>query len=85
MFSKKQGPSLIFREARDMTSMAFHIEKYEGQPLCRTSNAMYGSREITVEEVLGSVDKQHAGWRWCADCASAFTAQPVELFKVPRT
>lgn len=73
-------PVSEFKQARDMHSFAFHIEKGQGNPLCGTTNAMYGNKVVTVDEVLNSVDKQHGGWYWCAKCAEAFTGQPASVF-----
>lgn len=83
MFNKMTGnsaPVVEYKEARDMHSFAFHIEKDKGQPLCGTTNSLYGTKTITVEEVLNSLDKQHSGWHWCAGCGSAFTGEPASLF-----
>jgi hypothetical protein len=82
-FSKKTSPASTvseFKQARDMHSAAFHIEKEQGQPLCGSDNAMYGNKAVTVEEVLNSLDKQHSGWYWCAGCGSAFTGEPKSVF-----
>lgn len=81
MFAKKTAaPVSEYKQARDMHSAAFHIEKEQGQPLCGTDNAMYGNKMVTVEEVLNSLDKQHSGWHWCASCGSIFTGQSPVIF-----
>jgi hypothetical protein len=74
------APVSEYKEARDMHSSAFHIEKEEGQPLCGTTNSLYGTKPVTVEGVLSTLDKQHGGWHWCADCGAAFTGEPKSLF-----
>lgn len=83
LFAKKATaatPVSEFKEARDMHSSAFHIEKEQGKPLCGTTNSMYGTKPVTVEGVLNSLDKQHGGWHWCAACGSAFTGEPASVF-----
>jgi hypothetical protein len=83
LFSKKTSPAADvspYKQARDMYSSAFHIEKGQGNPLCGTANAMYGNKVVTVDEVLNSLDKQHGGWHWCAGCGSAFTGEPESVF-----
>lgn len=83
-FSKTSAPVSEYKQARDMHSSAFHIEKEQGQPLCGTTNSMYGTKPVTVEEVLNSLDKQHSGWYWCAGCGSAFTGESKETFVATR-
>lgn len=84
MFSKTTAPVSEYKEARDMHSAAFHIEKEQGKPLCGTTNSMCGTKPVTVEEVLNSLNKQHSGWYWCAGCGSAFTGEPKETFVATR-
>ena len=82
--SKSKAAVSEYKQARDMHSFAFHIEKEKGAPLCGTRNSMYDTEPVTVEKVLGSLDMQHGGWYWCAGCGSAFTGEPESLFRETR-
>lgn len=68
------------KSARDMNTMAFHIEKSKGESLCGTNRAMYGSTNILPENVVASVNQQHDGWYCCAKCAAEFTGKPESFF-----
>lgn len=77
-FAKKEQTEARpeFREARDMTSLAIHIEHGDAhEVLCGSSRAMYGEDKlpVTAKKVIESIPKQHGGWHWCATCASTLT------------
>lgn len=80
VFKKKEVAT--FKEARDMSSFAFHIEDPEGNVLCGTTRAMYGTKEVTPEHVIDSIPNQHGGWHWCRSCGTAFTGLSSDAFAV---
>jgi hypothetical protein len=80
-FNKLTIKAHEYTQARDLHSAALHIED-KGQSLCgTTTSALYGTKSVTVEDVLmNTLDEQQSGWHWCVACASRFTGESPEFF-----
>lgn len=88
MFGKKARNDLNsqpeYIQIRSMYGVSFHIRRGDeprGNALCGYStwvetNTVMG---ITAEEIRKTLDRQHAGWRWCSLCASSMTGIAPEL------
>lgn len=81
---KKQEKTPEFKKARDMNTMAIHVQDPEAYVLCGSKNALNGQYEVTAQNVLDSVHLQHDGWYWCPKCASVLTGETPEFFREAR-
>lgn len=70
-----------FVEAKSFYGMSIHVfDNKENKVVCGYDNPMITNIEITPEMMLSTIDKQHAGFMWCADCGEGFTDKSAEDF-----
>lgn len=79
MWKRKERP-VIPRVALDRDIFAArHIEHHPGQVWCG-ADALPGEQLIDRELVLMIAESRSAKWKWCPECAMAFTGEPRERF-----
>jgi len=70
-----------FVEAKSFYGMSIHVfDSKMNTVLCGYGNPVVTEIEITPEMMVSTIDKQHEGFMWCADCGTVFTGEDQQKF-----